>query len=143
MRCTCIGPSSWAFFALVISFSAMGRRCLAFASEVVIASAANSDAARLAIIRRWWAAELPKRRERRGVGMSDRVFRVGASQRSAAQREAALVELGLDLVEALLAEVGDVQQVVLGLGEQLADRVDLGPLEAVVGTLGQIEILDL
>ena len=52
MRWTRIGPS-WAFLALVISFSAIGRNALALASVVVIASAANSDAARLAIIRRW------------------------------------------------------------------------------------------
>ena len=41
-----------------------------------------------------------------------------------AQREAALFELLLDLIEALLAEVGDVEQVVLGLGEQLTDVVN-------------------
>ena len=46
------------------------------------------------------------------------------------------------LVEGLLAEVGDGQQVVLGLVDQLADGVDLGPLEAVAGTLGQVELLD-
>src|SRR6185503_2571775 len=63
-------------------------------------------------------------------------------QLSATQREAALVELLLDLVEALLSEVGDVEQVVLGLGEQLTDRVDLGSLEAVARALGEVEILD-
>src|SRR5918994_3083916 len=129
MRCTRAGPSSWAFLALVMSFSATGRRALALASVVTIASAANSDAARLAIIRRWWAASPPKRLDLRGVGISvvPYVFR-GVS---AAQRQTALVELLLDLVEALLAEVRDVQEVVLGLLQQLADRVDLGTLQAV------------
>src|SRR5919106_2192429 len=134
MQWTRIAPSSWAFLALVISFSATGRRALALASVVTIASAANSEAARLAIISRWCAALPPKARERRGVGM----IRPG----SAAQREAALVELHLHLVQALLPEVGDVQQVVLGLGQQLTDGVDLRPLEAVARTLGQVELLD-
>ena len=59
-----------------------------------------------------------------------------------AEREAPLVELLLDLVERLLAEVGDVEQVVLGLVDELTDRVDLRPLEAVAGTLRQVEVLD-
>src|SRR4051812_15431201 len=109
-----IGSPSCAFFAFVISFSAIGRSAFAFASVVVIPSAANSEAARFAIIRRWCAALLPKFGPLRGVAGI-------VVSRSAAQRQAALVELLLDLVEALLAEVGDVQQVVLGLGEQLAD----------------------
>src|SRR3954454_23423365 len=70
MRCTRIGPS-WAFLAFVINFSAIGRSALALASVVVMPSAANSDAARLAIIRRWCWDEPPKLRERRGgAGMS-------------------------------------------------------------------------
>src|SRR5262245_18511390 len=130
-----IGSSSVAFLALVISFSAIGRRALALASVVTMASAANSDAARLAIISFWCCELRPKLRALRGVaGM------VVVS--SAAQRQAALVELLLDLVKRLLPEVGDVQQVVLGLGEELADRVDLGPLEAVARTLRQVEVLD-
>ena len=59
-----------------------------------------------------------------------------------AQLQAALVELLDDLVEGLLAEVGDGQEVVLGLQEELADRVHLRPLEAVAGALGQVEVLD-
>src|SRR5918994_2178373 len=102
MRWTRIGPSC-AFLAFVISFSASGRSALALASVVTIASAANSDAARLAIIRRWWAASPPKRLDLRGVGISvvPYVFR-GVS---AAQRQAALVELLLDFVEVLDRQV--------------------------------------
>src|SRR5260221_11621047 len=59
-----------------------------------------------------------------------------------AELQPALVELGDDLVERLLAEVRDGQQVVLGLDEELTDRVDLGPLQAVARTLRQVEILD-
>src|SRR5689334_20095650 len=98
-----------------MSFSATGRNALALASVVTMPSAANSDAARFASISRWCAAEPPKRRERRGVGMTSS---------SAPQRETALVQLGLHLVQALLPEVGDVEQVVLGLREELADGVD-------------------
>ena len=124
------------FLALVMIFSAMGRSALALASVVTMASAAMSDATRLAIISRWCAALPPKRRALLGVaGMV-------VSSVPAAERQAALVELGDDLVERLLAEVGDGQQVVLGLLEQLADGVDLGPLEAVARALGQVEILD-
>jgi hypothetical protein len=58
------------------------------------------------------------------------------------QGQAALVEFHEDLVEGLLAEVGDIEQIVEGLPDQLADGVDLSPLEAVAGTLGEIEVLD-
>src|SRR5512134_939863 len=136
MRCTRVGLSSWAFLALVISFSAIGRSAFAFASVVTMASAAINDAVRFAIMRRWWEELPPKLRPRRGVaGMSRRSL-------SAAQRQAALVELLLDFVQALLPEVRDVEQVVLGLREQLADRVDLRPLEAVARPLGQVEVFD-
>ena len=101
-----------------------------------MASAANSDAARLAIIRRWWAALPPKAA---GLAWGGHRSVLRAQPRS---DEAALVELLLHLVQALLPEVGDVQQVVLGLREQLADRVDLRPLEAVARPLGQVEVLD-
>ena len=59
-----------------------------------------------------------------------------------AEHEAALVELDEDLVQRLLAEVGDGEEVVLGLQHQLADRVDLSSLQAVSGSLGEVELLD-
>jgi hypothetical protein len=59
-----------------------------------------------------------------------------------AERQAPLVQLLLDLVERLLAEVGDGQEVVLALAQQLAHGVHLGPLEAVAGTLGEVEVFD-
>ena len=55
-----------------------------------------------------------------------------------AQRKATLVELLEDLIEGLLPEVRYCQKVVLGLGDKLADGVDLGPLQAVPGPLGQV-----
>jgi hypothetical protein len=52
MRCTRIGLVPWAFFALVINFSAIGRSAFAFDSVVTMPSAANNDEAKLAIIKR-------------------------------------------------------------------------------------------
>src|ERR1700760_3230822 len=117
--------------------SATGRRALAFASVVTIASAATSDDTRLAIISRWCDALPPKRRPFFG-----RPCMTSSLSAATAQRQATLVELLDDLVQRLLAEVGDGEQVVLGLEEQLADGVDLGPLETVAGALGQVEVLD-
>src|SRR5690349_20756420 len=113
-----IRSSSWAFFALVISFSAIGRGAFAFASVVTMPWAADRDAWRLAIISRWCAALLPNFGPLRGVACMV-VWSLSSlrGSRSAAQRQDALVELLLDLVEAHLAEVGDVQQVVLVLRE--------------------------
>src|SRR5262245_59578174 len=118
-----------------MSLSAIGRKCFALASVVTMASAAINEAARLANISFWCAASPPKRFDLRG-----RAGIVPVS--SGAQRQAALVELLLHLVQRLLAEVGDVEQVFLGLGEQFAHGVDLRPLEAVARTLREVEILD-
>src|SRR5581483_12364791 len=95
--------------------------------------AANRCAARFAIMSRWCAGSLPKRGPFLGVGIPLLLH---------AQRQPALVELLDDLLEALRPEVRDREQVVLGLLDELADRVDPGPLEAVAGTLRQVELLD-
>ena len=47
-----------------------------------------------------------------------------------------------DFFERLRTEVGDREQVVLGLLHELADRVDARPLEAVARPLRQVELLD-
>ena len=114
--------------ALVMIFSAMGRRALALASVVVMASAAINDATRLAIIDFWCAELPPKRRPFLGVA--------GMTSDPDPQRQATLVKFLDDLVKRLLAKVGDGQQVVLRLLQKLADSVNLGALEAVTGTLG-------
>src|SRR3954447_3657442 len=122
-----------------MTFSMTGRSALALASVVTRASAAISEATRLPNIAFWWAASPPKRRPFFGVpGMPD----MTALLPLAAQRQAALVELLDDLVQRLLAEVGDGEQVVLGALHELADGVDLRPLQAVAGPLGQVEVLD-
>src|SRR5687767_49569 len=115
-------------------FSMIGRRALALASVVTRASAAMSDATRLPNIAFWWAASPPKRRPFLGVA--------GIRLLLAAQGQAPLVQLLQHLIERLLAEVGDSQQIVLGFEHELANRVDLGPLEAVAGPLGEVEVLD-
>src|SRR3954453_8301246 len=47
-----------------------------------------------------------------------------------------------DLVDRLLAEVRDRRELALGLGHQVADRLDAGPLEAVVRADAELELLD-
>src|SRR3954468_6677217 len=122
-----------------MTFSMTGRSALALASVVTSASAAINDATRLPNIAFWWAASPPKRRPFFGVpGIPD----IRRLLPLAAQRQAALVELLDDLVQRLLAEVGDGEQVVLGALDELADGVDLGPLEAVAGALGEVELFD-
>src|SRR4051812_21402973 len=83
------------FLALVMIFSATGRSALAFASVVTMPSAAISDATRLPSIALWCAASPPNRGPFFGVaGIAD-------SALLNPEREAALVELLDDLVEAL------------------------------------------
>src|SRR5829696_5683940 len=82
------------FLALVITFSATGRRALALASVVTIPSAAMSEATRLAIISRWWAGDPPRRRPFVGVPST--------SAARTPQGQAPLVQLLDDLVERLL-----------------------------------------
>src|SRR3954470_1923768 len=59
-----------------------------------------------------------------------------------AQRQAAPLERLDDLVDRLLAEVRDRVELVLGLRDQVADRLDARPLEAVVRAPPELELLD-
>src|SRR5947207_5527580 len=116
----------------------IGRSALALASVVTKASAAMSDAARLPNMAFWCAASPPKRRPFLGAAGVPGM----ASALLAAERQTPLVQLLEHLVERLLAEVGDGQQIVLALEDELAHRIDLRSLEAVAGPLGQVEIFD-
>ncbi|KAG1648328.1 hypothetical protein GQR58_029935 [Nymphon striatum] len=58
------------------------------------------------------------------------------------ERKSTLVKLLGNFVERLLTEVGDCQQVIDRLLEQLANGIDLSTLEAVAGTFGKFEIFD-
>src|SRR5882724_5727228 len=60
-----------------------------------------------------------------------------------AQLEAVQRERLLDLFDRLLAEVRDRSELVLGLADEVADRLDADALEAVVGADTQLfELLD-
>ena len=59
-----------------------------------------------------------------------------------AQPQAARVEGLLDLLDRLAAEVRDRGQLGLGLLDEVADRLDARPLEAVVRAHAQLELLD-
>src|SRR5579871_2171199 len=124
-RRLCVPPRR----ALVISFSAIGRSALALASVVTIASAAISEQNRLASITRWCEGSLPRRGPFFGVAGMASPSR--PSDALAGERQTPLVEALDHLVERLLPEVGDRQQLGGGALDQLADAVDLRPLEAV------------
>ena len=47
-----------------------------------------------------------------------------------------------DLVDGLFAEVGDGVELRLGLGDEIADRLDASTLEAVIGAHAELELLD-
>src|SRR3954452_24799661 len=58
------------------------------------------------------------------------------------ERETHLVQLRLDLVDGLGAEVADVEQVLLGAGDELTHGVDALTLEAVVRADRELQVLD-
>src|SRR5207249_1031778 len=60
----------------------------------------------------------------------------------AAQGQTVRGERLLDLLDRLLAEVRDSRQLVLGLDDEVADRLDADALEAVVRAHAELELLD-
>src|SRR5438309_4365250 len=60
----------------------------------------------------------------------------------AAQRQPVRRQRLLDLLDRLLAEVRNRRELVLGLHDEIADRLDADPLEAVVGANAELELLD-
>src|SRR5256714_7602239 len=136
-RRACTSPR----LALLMSRSASGRTALARASVVWMRSDTNSEAARFDSMCFWCCGLPPKRGPLRGAGTALLLPGDGGRGR-AGQREAAVVEALEHLLQRLLAEVGDAEEVLLGAGDRLAEAVDLGPLQAVAGTLGQVEGLD-
>src|SRR6184192_1505168 len=60
----------------------------------------------------------------------------------AAQAQPVLCERLLDLLDRLLAEVRDRGELVLGLRDEVADRLDADALEAVVRADAELELLD-
>src|ERR1039458_5233047 len=131
-RCASTEPSGERF-AAVTHFSTTGRSALALDSVVTIDSAAISEATRLPIIAFWCAALPPSRLPLRGVP------RISVLR---AQRQPALVEALVDVLQRGLAEVGDRQQVRGRAVDELGDRVDAATLEAVARALGEPELFD-
>src|SRR5919109_2126006 len=68
---------------------------------------------------------------------SDRQRPLVAAQRQAVRREGLL-----DLLDRLLAEVRDAPELVLRLRDEVANRLDADPLEAVVRPDAELELLD-
>src|SRR5579872_1356750 len=121
--------------AVVISFSATGRSRRALASVVRMRSSRNSAAASPASISFSWAGPAPSRAPFGGFGISSRPVPL-------LQPQTHLGQLLLDLFDGLLAEVADVEQVLLGALDQLPDGGHAFPLQAVVGAHRQVEVLD-
>src|SRR3954451_5644046 len=125
--------------ASVISRSRSGATALAFASVVLIRSCVitsrerfmssdlRCEALRLSFPRSFWW--------RMGLRRVSRTL-------SRAQREAAGLEGLDDLFDRLATEVRDRVQLGLRLLQELADGLDAGPLQAVVGAHAQLELLD-
>src|SRR3954467_11599366 len=84
-------------------------------------------------INRWCAGPEPRRGPFLGVGTAPSLL---------PQTQAELLELDLDLVDRLLAEVADVHELGLGLLHDVTDRVDALALQAVVGAHRQVQLLD-
>src|SRR6266702_6783480 len=99
-------------FAVVISFSATGRKRRALVSVVRIRSSRNSAAARPASISRSCAGPAPSRLPFGGFGI--RSAPLGSAPLALFQAQPELGQLLLDLLDGLLSEVADVQQVLLG-----------------------------
>src|SRR3954454_6706161 len=60
----------------------------------------------------------------------------------AAEVEAVLLQGLLDLLDRLLAEVRDRGELVLRLHDEIADRLDADPLQAVVRADAELQLLD-
>src|SRR5438045_4086072 len=59
-----------------------------------------------------------------------------------AEGETVRAERLLDLLDRLLAEVRDRRELVPGLRDEVADRLDADPLQAVVRAHAELELLD-
>src|SRR3954449_2379646 len=94
----------------------------------------NSWLASVDSINRWWSGPEPRRGPFFGVGTAPSLL---------PQAQAELLELELDLVDRLLAEVADVHQLGLRLLHDVPDRVDALALQAVVGADGQGQLPDV
>src|ERR687893_1204896 len=123
------------FFASVISRSSSGLTALALASVVWMRSWSITSR------HRFMNSALRCAESRDSFPLCFR-WRMAAGTLPGAQPQPACVEGLLDLLDRLAAEVRDRRQLGLGLLHEVADRLDAGPLEAVVRTHAQLELLD-
>src|SRR5919199_1458261 len=119
--------------ASVMSCSTSGLTALAFASVVLIRSCWMTSLQRLA------SSALRCEASRLSLW---RVFWWRIRRLVLPQPQPAGVERLDDLVDRLLAEVRDRVELALGLRDEVADRLDAGPLEAVVRADAELELLD-
>src|SRR4029453_16669657 len=123
------------FFASVISRSSSGLTALAFASVVWMRSWSITSR------QRFMNSALRCEASRDSLPFCLR-WRMARPTLPGAQRQPASVEGLLDLLDRLAPEVRDRRQLGLGLLDQVADRLDARPLEAVVRAHAQLELLD-
>src|SRR5436190_5782667 len=125
----------------VIICSAYGFTAFAFASVVLIRPCSISEHVRFAYSAFRCAESrpsfLPVLACRTGA-----LLQAYAAAVVAAEGETVLRQRLLDLLDRLLAEVRDRGQLVLGLHDEVADRLDADALEAVVRAHAQLELLD-
>src|SRR5438552_4744418 len=121
----------------VIICSANGFTAFAFASVVRMRPCSISEHARFAYSALRCDASRPS-------FFPVRAWRMALLEAPAvaAQRQAVLRERLLDLFDRLLAEVRDGGELVLGLHDEVADRLDADALEAVVRANAELELLD-
>src|SRR5215207_2892300 len=121
----------------VIIFSAIGRTAFAFATVVLILPCSISEPAR-------FEYSALRCAESRPSFFPERWWRTAAVLQGvvAAQVETVRGERLLDLFDRLLAEVRNRSELALGLRDEVADRLDPDPLQAVVRADAELELLD-
>src|SRR3954453_10475191 len=123
------------FLASVISRSSSGLTAFAFASVVWMRSWSMTSR------QRFMNSALRCAASRDSLPLCLR-WRMALGTLACAQPQATGVEGLLDLLDRLAAEVGDRGELGLGLLDEVAHGLDAGPLEAVVRTDTQLELLD-
>src|SRR6266481_8598486 len=124
----------------VIIFSAYGLTAFAFACVVLIRPCSISEHARFA----YSAFRCAESRPSFFPVFACRIGRLLQAPAAvvAAEIEPVLLERLLDLFDRLLAEVRDRGELVLGLHDEVADRLDADALETVVRADAELELLD-
>src|SRR5581483_7158347 len=120
----------------VISCSAIGFTAFALVTVVLIRPCSITAPARFAYRARRWAMSRPSFLPERAC------LTLLAAPVVAPEAQAVLGEGLLDLLDRLLAEVRDRGELVLGLRDEVADRLDPDALEAVVRADAELELLD-